>query len=457
MADASPTPATASDAFSDRVMTVFATSVVTTGLGIAIGFLLARVLGPAGKGDFYLVTLMPVTLMVLTQFGLPEAFGLYAARGQTVGINAKTLVLAAALAGPAIVATVALLPVLRDSILDHIEPGLILLGLAAFPFQLHATFTTGVVLGRQAVRSYTFVNLLLSVASVVLFLTFIAVLGQGVVGALWAYLLVNVLSAIGFLVASIRAAGAVKDPTTVSYRKLLRFGLPLYPGSLTEHFSFRLDVFLIAALIANPAAPLGYYSMAVTTAQLVQFLPSAVSRLFFPHVAGAARADSDRQVPMLSRVTLLMTAAMAVALVPAAVILIRLLLPAFEDSLSPLLVLLPGVVAMSLTEVLSSYVAGVGSTGLNSSVKIGAMVVNVVANLMLIPRFGIVGAAAASLISYSVSAIAFTVLASRLSHQSVAAFWVPRVSDVRFMASTILGMGIRMLQRSASLRSANRP
>ncbi len=247
------------------------------------------------------------------------------------------------------------------------------------------------------------------------------------------------------------------ERTPVSYRDLFRFGLPLYPGSLTQHFSVRLDVYLIAAILPDPAAPLGYYSMAVTMAQLVSFLPSAVSSLFFPHVAGSTREDADRLVPMLSRVTFLLTAGMAVLLLPAAIVFIRLLLPAFEESIAPLAVLLPGVVALSLTEVLSSYVAGVGSTGWTSNVKIGSLVINVVANLILIPRFGIVGAAAASLISYSASAIAFSVLAARLSHRSVAAFWIPRVSDVRFTITTMTGMGLRVLRRGTSLRSANRP
>ena len=164
----------------------------------------------------------------------------------------------------------------------------------------------------------------------------------------------------------------MRERLPVSYRELFRFGLPLYPGSLTQHFSVRLDVYLIAAIVPNPAAPLGYYSMAVTMAQLVTFLPAAVSSLFFPHVAGSTRDEADRQVPMLSRVTLLLTAGMAVVLVPAAIILIRLLLPAFEESIAPLVVLLPGVVALSLTEVLSSYVAGVGSAGWTSNVKIGS-------------------------------------------------------------------------------------
>src|SRR5664280_2184424 len=97
--------------FSDRVVVLFVAQVVTAGVGIFNGFVLARLLGPSAKGDYYLLTLLPSTIMVLTQLGLPQAFGFYAARGETRGLTRKTLFLTAAIALPAFAVTVALLPV----------------------------------------------------------------------------------------------------------------------------------------------------------------------------------------------------------------------------------------------------------------------------------------------------------------------------------------------------------
>ena len=54
-------------------------------------------------------------------------------------------------------------------------------------------------------------------------------------------------------------------------------------------------------------------------------------------------------------------------------------------------------------------------------------------NLVLIPRFGIVGAAAASLVSYTLTSITLTVLTSRQTGIRAIDFWVPRVSDVRYL------------------------
>lgn len=75
--------------FSGRVVALFATHTFGALTGISTGILLARVRGPDGKGDSYLLILVPSTAMVLVQLGLPQAFSFYTACGRTGGIMTK--------------------------------------------------------------------------------------------------------------------------------------------------------------------------------------------------------------------------------------------------------------------------------------------------------------------------------------------------------------------------------
>jgi O-antigen/teichoic acid export membrane protein len=430
--------------FSGRVVVLFATQAIATGVGVVNGFLLARLLGPAGKGDYYLLVLLPATAMILIQLGLPQAFGFYAARGQTVGVVAKTLILTAALSLLAAVGVLVLLPFLRETFLRGIGLGQIDLAFIALPLALNAAFTTNVVVGRQAVRWYAAVNVTYPIATTILLVVIVGRLGLGVTGALVVYLIAWGIQTGGFLMGARRVVAAVDRALPVCYRELFGYGLPFYPGSITQYFNYRADVYLLAWLLATPAAPIGYYSVAVALAEMLFLLPNSVSLLFFPQVAGSSREASDRQVPTVSRVTLLITAAFAVLLLPAAVLVIGLFLPAFVPSLAPLFVLLPGVVALSAAKVLGGYVSGLGLTSLTSYVNVSAFILNVVVNIVLIPRFGIVGAAAASLVSYSASSVAFTVIAARLSHSPPLDFWIPRADDVRFTLASAVSIGRRL-------------
>lgn len=437
--------------FSSRVVVLFGTQVFGAAVGIVNGILIARLLGPAAKGDYYLLVLVPSTVMVLVQLGLPQAFGYYAARGQTHGIVAKALVLTAILGCGALVAVIALLPLLRDAFLHGLEVGQILFAFLALPLALNATFATGIVMGRQAVRWYSAVNTALPIVTTVLLVAVLGGLGPSVNGAIAVYLIGSAIQSVAFTVGARRIAAANDPGQPVSYRELLRYGLPFYPGSLTSFFSYRVDAYLIAWLIPDPSEPLGYYSMAVGLAELVFFFPNAVSVLFFPHVAGSPREESDRQVAMVSRVTLLVTGLVALLLVPAALMMIWLLLPAFGPSIPPLLVLLPGVVALSVAKVVGGYITGIGRPGVNSYISVGSFAVNIIANLILIPLFGIVGAAAASLLSYSFSALLLTAIASRFAGTSVAEFWIVRVSDLRFTIATSVGILRRLRSRAPAV------
>ncbi len=85
------TASTGRGTFSERVVILFVTSIATAGIGMFNAFLFARLLGPEAKGDYYLLVLIPNTVLVLVQFGLPSALGFYAAQvGRTGSSDARS-------------------------------------------------------------------------------------------------------------------------------------------------------------------------------------------------------------------------------------------------------------------------------------------------------------------------------------------------------------------------------
>jgi O-antigen/teichoic acid export membrane protein len=428
------------DRFSGGVAVLFSARVFGAVVGIVNGILLARLLGPAGKGEYYILVLVPATAMVLLQLGLPHAFNYYSARGQTRGITWRAVAATVLLSAVAAAIVAAIVPVVHDTVLEGAEPSLIALAFLSLPLALFATFATGIVMGRKAVRWYVGVNIAYPLVSTILLVVLVGGFGLSVTGAIFVYLVANLIQAVGFAVATARVMRAVENPAPVGTRELSGYGLRFYPSSLAEFFSYRVDAYLLAFLIANSSEALGYYSMAVGLAEMVFFFPTAVSTLFFPHVAGAARGDADRQVPLVSRVTTLVTAVVAVLLIPAAAVMIALILPAFRASMAPLIVLLPGVVALSTANVVVGYLTGIGRPGVASTINLVALAVNIGVNLVMIPILGIVGAAAASLLSYSLTAILVTAAAARASGSPLHQFWIPRGDDARFVLATILGL-----------------
>ena len=281
------------------------------------------------------------------------------------------------------------MPFLQQDILKGLQTEQILFAFLAFPLAINGAFTIAIVMGRQAVRWYAAVNVVYSISGLVLLVAFILGLGPTVNAAIAAYVVSTLIQTVGSAVAARRVTGGLPWIDRVTFRGLFRYGLPFFPGSLAVFFSYRVDAYIIAFIISDAATALGYYSLAVGLAEMVFFFPRAVSTLYFPHVAGSPREESDRQVAMTSRVTILITGVTAILMVPAATVMIYLVLPAFVPSLPALYLLLPGVVAFSVTFVVNGYMTGIDRPGITSVVSVVSLVANVIANLILIPRFGI--------------------------------------------------------------------
>jgi O-antigen/teichoic acid export membrane protein len=103
----------------------------------------------------------------------------------------------------------------------------------------------------------------------------------------------------------------------------------------------------------------------------------------------------------------------------------------FTDAGVALRLILPGIVAYSVVAVLSRYIIGRGRPGIGTFVLVAGLVLNVAANLILVPRFGINGAAASSSISYGLTAILTLVVFRRLSGRGIAETLIIRKSDLR--------------------------
>lgn len=421
--------------FARRVAGVFATRITRFVVGLAISLLLARILAPAGRGQYALLVLLPGMLMALGQLGLPSAISFFAGRGRSGrDLERLALLLALVLSLVLVGVTALALPWVASTLLEPAPEELLAVSLAGLPFQFVAAFTGAALIGRQRMRNYNVILVGQSLLMLALVVVLVLVLDLGVTGAAISYASVAVATATATAIELRRvvreeSAEAEDAARSVATSQLVGYGLRIYPASVAGYFSYRSDVLLLSAILADPV-PIGIYTFAVSLAELTFFIPDSVSTVFFPRVAGMERAGADALAPQVSRFTVLVTALAALALIPTGYVGIRVLLPDYVDSFAPFLVLMPGIVALSISKVLSGYLGGLdlplsvaAASGLN-------LVVNVIANLLLIPVAGVVGAALASCISYAVHAAMLVTIASRLSRQPPAAYVIPTGAEM---------------------------
>jgi O-antigen/teichoic acid export membrane protein len=380
-------------------------------LTVAIAVVVGRVLGPSGKGDYTLAATVATLLATLLTSGIPGAISYFLGGGRLPADRlVKTLVLLAAGLGAACLGLAWALDRTgwcRWVIgLRYLTP-IIWLAVAGLPFQFVGTFLQFVTLaqGRR------------------LLFALLPAVGQMLLAGLIVLLLaggrLTPLTAMGAAVASQVLMGVVQlwqqqvqvhwcgaSPLDrAQLGNMVRFSALTHVGNLLHFLVQRADVFLVMTLLG--AREVGLYSVAYGMGELLLLLPQRLGVLYLPRVAAANRGqDQASEVRLSCSLVCLGSVAAAVVMAVAGGPVIRLLYgPAFAPAASPLLALLPGTVALSVASLLAAYLSGTGRVATTTRAAGIGLAINLPLNLLWIPRFGIVGAALASSVAYSVQAL----------------------------------------------------
>lgn len=216
------------------------------------------------------------------------------------------------------------------------------------------------------------------------------------------------IGAVGLLYVYSVKGGAIRDwQVRLSVAKeLLRKGWPVLLGGIVSVISLRIDQVMLGQIWDSKEV--GFYAAAVRVAELWFFIPCAIIASVFPNIIRAREVDEAEFYKRLQKLfNFLAFAGYAVA-IPAtflAPLVIGLLYGEAYAAAAPMLVLLIwSDLFINLSMARGAYLFAMNWTWILFWVNVLAAVVNIALNLFLIPRYGGIGAAIASCLSYWVSA-----------------------------------------------------
>lgn len=414
--------------------------------------LLARALGASGKGMLSVVQLIATFGAVLFNFGIGQAMTYFSARREARGRDAVLLSLAVSLG---MSGTLALLSIPFGSALAaalHVDEVLLVrIGLVITGPVLAGQFLNAYVVGSGAIRNASFVNvgsLVFQLATLSTLLVTHALTPEAAV-VVWAVAVTGVAGVFSLLAWGGEADETVELGARRLMRRIWRYGIAAWPGGILGSAAQRFDVFLLAYF--RGPAEVGIYSIAVTLAELCWYVPNALGGVLIPKVA-AEREDGLQVSLRLGRVTWVVTAVTALGVLVVGGPLIPFVFGReFGASVWPLALILPGIVISSTSTASGAYLAGIGHP-LDITKAAGANVVaNVIANVLLMPRFGAAGAAMSSAISYTVAVFVQLHYFKKRSGARLRDLLVPRVSDfTEIVAAARRTLSLRRAERSGA-------
>jgi O-antigen/teichoic acid export membrane protein len=433
---------------------LFSASLSTLVFGLATSIVTARWLGPEGKGTLSALLFLGEGMFLnICALGLGEAAVILFGRGQAslqdaLASGLVPLFLSGCLGvGGMLIISI---PAQWSAIL----PVVLLEGGVFVAWVFVGFFITILNAEEQFALTSLFIATRYAVIAVATWI-FVAGLGLGILGGV----LGSGAGALCLLALCLRRlhgdGKSLRPKLSVEFlRSALRFGIPIQAAWFTITMSQRLDQLIVYSIRGE--ADGGVYAVALTLGQLVTFAPMVLSATSFPRLTSATTETALSLIGKVSRVALtaaLVTAVFLCATLPIAVPL--LFGRAYDQAIIPAALLSVGGILWSQQWILARTAAARGNTRVLLVSFASSLVAVLVLDVLLVPAFGILGAAWASLTSNATGLIVCLMELGRIEgrRRLPLAELLPGKQDILLLvqqAATILPADWRPISRATA-------
>lgn len=428
--------------FIQNVSYNFSRQLLNNFLSLGTTLLLAHLLEPKGVGEYTILTTFPNFLVSLLSFGIFPATT-YLISGSHFPVNyivRYSLLITLGISFPTTLLGWLLVKLYGEQLFPGFAEKIILLSVFTCPIYLLFFQITAIFVGLQNFYKYNLLSLLPIIFNLFCILIFISILQVNTITAVFCRAFSYAISCvIGIWMLRTYIFGDSQDIDLFNSRNsnfikaLFQYGCKLHANDIINILNYRLDIFLINFFLTPNAV--GIYTIAVSFGERIWLISSSFTKVLFPLISSLKDQEyqKNKLTSALARLILLINILIVVILAPFLSKIITILVGIiFLDATQPLLFLLPGIVLWSYATVLACDLSGRGKPEINLYISGVGLFVNIIFNIILIPKLGIIGAAIATSISYSSVGFFTLVMYSKLTRVNIGQLLFFSKDDVLF-------------------------
>jgi O-antigen/teichoic acid export membrane protein len=312
---------------------------------------------------------------------------------------------------------------------------LMFVALAIFPipFALFNSYNSGLFLGKNQIKTFSKINWIPSFIVLIFSVSLIIIYPLGISGYLIALIAGPVFISVLLLFKNkFINSFSLKFEWSI-IKKMLNLGLIYAIALLVINLNYRFDVIMLDKISSQ--YEVGIYSKGANIIQFLWQIPMLLSTIIF---ARSAVSKDDYafsfKVSHLLRVSFTAILILSIFLIFCSdSIIIGLFGNEFQGSVSVLKLLMPGVLLLTIFKVMNMDLAGKGMPYVSLKAMVPGLLINIIANWVLIEDYGANGAAIASTISYSIASILFIHFYSKSVSIPIKKIISPKKSDWEFL------------------------
>ena len=427
--------------FAFDVGITFLASVVTLPLGFVITIALGRYLGAGDLGLYRMASTIYGIAMLVAAIGIPATMIKYVAefKDDRTKFNqiASSGVITSLFLGIGFIAVFYLLSGLFANIFNMPElSGLLKMLSPVFPFALVGGALLGLLNGIREMKKFAEATILQSFLMVIITVALIYY-GFGVAGAVIGIVLSSVGNCLFLLWASRNCFEITLEEYIPTTKKTLRFGAQIFGANAINMINYQADTLLIGYFLT--ATDVGYYAVAVGLSRFFWIIPQAIQTIVYPSVSGYWANNNHVALQKMIDKCMKYTACI---LLPVGLgvgffakdIITTIFGAGFIYAVLPLHILIVGTVTFGVVKAIGGSTTGVGRPDIGLKIVGISATTNIVLNVLLIPHFGIAGAAIATTISLSVATLLGLFLTIRIVKVKIDFKWFAKISGMTLLS-----------------------
>ena len=262
--------------------------------------------------------------------------------------------------------------------------------------------------GMQKMREYSLVEPFRTLST---FGLMAALIGMGVIGAAIGYTVAAALTSVVFFFILTKRFPDILSKDRLSSKmtkQLLGFGLVFLAGAFATYFIQYTDTLVLS--ITRTFTEVGYYQAAVSTSQMLWIFVIPMASVLFPLVsalwASKKLTELEKTVRTFSTLAFFAMLPLSIIVFSFPEIVLNIFFGSnFLQAAHALRILSAGAVFFSLFFIFQTTLLGIGKPRINTKIIVLVSLFNLAANIFIIPRFGIEGAAVVSAFSYFIGTV----------------------------------------------------
>lgn len=384
-------------------------NIFTLFLSFFSGMIIARILGPTGKGEFYLINQIVTIFSVLFSLGI----------GPSLLFYIKSLKISKS-EGCMIVICYTLAILILSFIFIYLFPTQILLLLdytitleqlyyCSFLISLNLFFTfLGFVLMSDinGIKKWSLYSIYGNISYLLFLILFLLIFNGGIMGAIYALLLSSVYRCLLFIKAMNYFKGCYVKIDRSKIKIVLYYSFGIFVSNFFLTSVTRINTFFVNGILSTKE--LGIYSVAITISELLLIIPSAIGVVIFPYMTSQDNDERINTLCKICRMSLFLSFISSILLAIVAYPFIGIVFgEKFLPAYIPTLLCLPGIIVMAANYSISNYINSSGYPYYSALAFSIGLIVNIVLNLLILKSTGLNGASIIVSLSYILMTICF--------------------------------------------------